>query len=253
MITITQFHFLQIKLAKDALAKKPTPAPATEQAPSEPDAAPQAETAQASPEAEKAAPSQDAQTEKKGAKAAPTATPEDLTAIQQALNCDEKKAGYMFAALHLAGRRVDRVRQVRIVQAEKAPQAAIVVEDVGYILDMHPEPAKSKQGRQQDDGKKGKKRGGKSKRGRSRGPNDKNATHAKTDENKDGGHSAHADRPRRPGLRPTATRTDAAGTEQPRRPQHNSKRPASASSKTHKPPQVEVVPALAKPTAAKPS
>lgn len=181
MITITQFTLPQLKAAHQILttaAKAPAKAPVAEAAPAADAAAPatQSESAAATPA--ESAPAQD-----KPADAAPAGpSPEVIAELVEKLPLAETKVAYMLGALKVAGGRIGKVRQVRVVQVEGAPAGAVKLDDAAYILDMMPEggnrgPAKpgrdgdrrggkgGPKGRGNERGKPGDKRGGPGARG----------------------------------------------------------------------------------------
>ena len=149
MITITQFSCFQLKAAKEFLAKfKPVAAAvaevvAPEVEPGATAAAPQAEAAQegtastdpdvstaaVAPAAPKASTSErSARPGDKNAAAKPKIppSPEALAQLAEHLKLDDKKIAHLVEALNLIGNRLERVRQVRVVQSEGAPAGCSV-------------------------------------------------------------------------------------------------------------------------------
>lgn len=200
MKTITQFNIIQLKTAKQAHSQAKSSAPSAPPTPVAPAAAPDSAstdeaaavqgaeatdtpveaTSEAAPEA--AAPPASPQAEGSDKKpAAPSLSPEALTALGEELKLDEKKVGLLVQSLDIIGKRFDRVRQVRVVESEGAPEAAVKKGEVAFILDMLPEPArkhrpgdkdaKGGRGKRDDKNKRGKGRGGdRDKRGGPGGP-----------------------------------------------------------------------------------
>lgn len=131
MITVTQFHAIVLKTAKQHLAKIKKSTPAAEAAPTAPEAAVEAVPAapvEAPTEAAASAPVE-------GAPAAETGPSLEVTTLMQAMNLDEKRAARLVDALNVVGNRLDRVRQVTVVQPTGAPARATVVGEFAYVVD----------------------------------------------------------------------------------------------------------------------
>jgi ATP-dependent RNA helicase SUPV3L1/SUV3 len=172
MITITQFSLLQLKTAHDILsAANKEPAPAQPVSAVEGAAPAQADAQVSDPQEVK---TEAPQTEA-APKDAPFASEQAVAAVAEAVGLDAAKVAHLVEAIRIIGKRMTKLKQVRVVQLEGAPQAAVKGADAGYILDMIPAPASQSRGR--DDGRKGGpkgrdgKKGGKGgKEGARRGP-----------------------------------------------------------------------------------
>jgi hypothetical protein len=89
----------------------------------------------------------------------------------------ENKIPYLLGALKVAGPRLQKLRQVRVVQLEGAPANAVKLEDAAYILDLLPQAGHKGGATGRGDGRDGDRRGGKgggkgrgNKPGEKRGP-----------------------------------------------------------------------------------
>lgn len=173
MITITQFSSIQLNAAKDFLAKARTNPPRAVAAAPTPAAEGTDVAAEATPPATEGDADTGAPVEAAApvVAAAPAAKPkaggppssETLAALGEQLSLDEKKVAFLVEALGVAGNRLDRVRQVRVVESEGAPSAAVKVGPTAYILDLAAEAVR----KEQDRGRGGK--GGKGGKGGGRG------------------------------------------------------------------------------------
>lgn len=182
MITITQFTLPQLRAAHDILtraskAQAAAPKPqadvpageassdASQDTPPEAkaeDVASASEVSTDSPPAE----AKDA-TSAKAAPAGPSA--ETLAELSEKLPLAENKVQYIVGALQVAGARVQKLRQVRVVQLEGAPANAVKREEAAYLLDLLPE---ANRGQSRGDSRDGDRRGGKGRDGKGRGGRD---------------------------------------------------------------------------------
>lgn len=175
MLTITQFTLPQLRAAQQILTTaQKAPAPAEPESPAEAPAA--ADDEATTPKAEgQAAPAADEPAKAKAAPAAPT--PEVLAELVATLPLAENKIPYLLGALKVAGPRLQKLRQVRVVQLEGAPANAVKLEDAAYILDLLPQAGHKGGATGRGDGRDGDRRGGKgggkgrgNKPGEKRGP-----------------------------------------------------------------------------------
>ncbi len=204
MITITQFTLPQLRAAHLIVsAARPAPSAPT-QSPEAPAAAKEgAPEPAASPEADNAA-GADATA---SAEAAPTGpSPELVAELVEKLPLAENKVPYILGALKVAGQRIQKLRQVRVVQLEGAPANAVKLDEAAYILDLLPDAGNKGGKGGRSEGRDGDRRGGKGGKGRG---NDGKKPGDRRGPGGAGGKSGGGDRPQggrgpgRPGGSPT--------------------------------------------------
>jgi hypothetical protein len=158
MITVTEFNAILLKQAKQILAagRKVEPPPAPEPEPPAAPAVPDATSVSPEPHAVEPPPA--------SARAPRALASAQISALAEHLKVDESRAARLAEALGVVGNRLDRVRMVRVVKAEGAPQNASKVGEFGYIVDLIG-PPQSAHGRD-DRGDRGGRRGDRGARGR---------------------------------------------------------------------------------------